>query len=214
MNDKGLFITFEGVEGCGKSTQVSILQTFLEEKGYKVVRTREPGGAGVPIAEKIRDILLDVAHGEMSPLTELFLYLASRAQHMESLVKPSLEDDCIVISDRFFDASVAYQGSGRKLEKDMIMELSLVATGGIRPDITFLLDVPAEVGLNRLGPGPDCKDRIEREKVEFHDRVRHGYLEAADREAERFRIIDGQKPISRISDEIASFVEPLLAASS
>ena len=212
MSGNGLFITFEGVEGSGKSTQASILQTFLEAKGHRVVRTREPGGFKVPISERIREILLDVAHKEMAPLTELFLYLASRAQHVESLVKPSLDDDCIVISDRFFDASIAYQGAGRKLDKDMIMELSLTATKGIKPDITFLVDVPAEVGLKRLGPTPECKDRIEREKIEFHDRVRMGYLEVADREAERFRIIDGQKSVSSISSEIAGYIEPLLGA--
>jgi dTMP kinase len=207
----GIFITFEGVEGSGKSTQVEGLERHLVARGLTVSVTREPGGT--PVGEEVRRILLDLGHEGMLPLTELFLYLASRAEHTATVVRPRLEAGEVVISDRYADASVAYQGGGRQLGASFVAPLNRAATAGVKPDVTFLLDLDPEEGLSRLAAarGEEAWDRIEREALEFHRRVREAYLEAARREQERFVLIDARKPPSEIESVIVSRVDALLS---
>jgi dTMP kinase len=206
----GIFITFEGVEGSGKSTQVAALERHLAERGVPFMLTREPGGTAV--GEEVRRILLDHGHAGMLPLTELFLYLASRAEHVAHVVRPLLERGEVVIADRYADASVAYQGGGRELGAAFVRPLNEVATGGVKPDVTFLLDLDPEEGLSRLAAarGETAWDRIEREALEFHRRVRAAYLAAAEEEPGRFVVIDARKPPSEIESLIVSKVDELL----
>jgi dTMP kinase len=207
----GVFITFEGVEGSGKSTQVEALARRLSERGLPVTLTREPGGT--PVGEEVRRILLDLGHEGMLPLTELFLYLASRAEHTARIVGPRLEAGDVVISDRYADASVAYQGGGRALGAAFVGPLNQAATAGVKPDVTFLLDLDPEEGLSRLAAarGETARDRIEREALVFHRRVRAAYLEAAEREPARFVVVDGRRPRSEIESIVASKVDELLS---
>lgn len=215
----GFFLTFEGVEGCGKSTQIHLLEKRLLVEGFSVFRTREPGGP--PISEKIRDLLLDPANDAMQPLAEALLYQASRAQHVLQWIRPYLEQGYVVMCDRFFDASTAYQGVGRDLGKTLIQQLNLIATGGLQPDLTIIIDLPVEVGLQRgrkksIELFPDgTGDRMERESVRFHNRVRQAYLELAESE-ERVVLIDGQQSIPEIEAEIYQTVygkfEPKLSS--
>lgn len=197
---EGLFITFEGIEGCGKSTQANLLYDFFQSKKMECVLTHEPGGTD--ISEKIRELLLDNMNKEMFPLTELFLYFASRSQHTSQKIKPALETGHIVISDRYFDSSIAYQGEGRSIPKKTLIEINNFATSGLIPQITFLIDLPVEVGLERLSK----KDRIEEEAVEFHDRVRGAYLTLARENPERIKILDGTKSVENIHKEIVNIV--------
>ncbi|GAB7027965.1 dTMP kinase [Geotalea toluenoxydans] len=191
----GCFITFEGIEGCGKTTQIKLLEQHLTEKGFKVLLTREPGGC--PIADQIRAILLDAANSAMTPSAELLLYAAARSQHVEEVIKPALADDCIVLCDRFTDATVAYQGYGRGLDLDSIGYLNQLATSGLKPQLTILLDCPVEVGLKRAlarisGITTGAREeRFELESALFHQKVRDGYLKLAENEKERFCIVDG-----------------------
>jgi len=191
----GLFVSFEGGEGSGKSTLLASLAAFLESEGFSVLVTREPGGP--PIAEAIRRILLDPSHAGMDPLTELFLYLASRRQNLEERIRPHLEAGGIVLCDRFSDASVAYQGGGRGLGLDRVERLNTEAIGDARPDLTFLLDLAPEAGLARkLGTGAAAApgDRLEREALDFHRRVRDAYGQWAMRHPDRFRVLDAALP--------------------
>jgi dTMP kinase len=204
---RGHFITLEGIEGSGKTTQAARLKDLLVRKGLDVVVTREPGGS--PIAEKIREILLDPRNRKMVALTELFLYEASRTQHVAEIVRPALEAGKTVICDRFFDASTAYQGNARGLDMAMVERLNLLATGGVVPDLTIVLDLPAEVGLRRLGRS---RDRIESEAIEFHERVRQGYLKIARHDADRIKVVDASGGIDDISLAVAGIVETWLAA--
>lgn len=197
---EGIFITFEGIEGCGKSTQANLLYDFLTSKNIECVLTHEPGGT--PISEKVRNILLDNKNEEMDSLTELFLYFASRAQHTVEKIKPALKSGKAVISDRYFDSTLAYQGEGRNIPNQKIAEINSFATGGLIPALTFLIDVPAEIGMSRL----TTKDRIEKESLEFHNRVRGSFLTIARENKERIKIIDGMRPIEEIRKEIASIV--------
>ncbi|MEA3409115.1 MAG: dTMP kinase, partial [Candidatus Eisenbacteria bacterium] len=182
----GLFITFEGVEGCGKSTQATALLERLRADGVPATLSREPGGT--PVGERCREILLDIGHTGMAAATELFLYLASRAEHVSQVIIPKLEAGEVVISDRFSDASVAYQGGGRGLGPETVEALNQVATKGVKPDVTFLMDLDPEEGLDRLirGRGEHARDRIESEVLDFHRRVREVYLESSRREPARF----------------------------
>lgn len=207
----GVFITFEGVEGSGKSTQAEALEKRLASRGVSVTLTREPGGT--PIGEEVRRILLDHGHAGMAPLTELFLYLASRAEHTAKVVRPRLERGEVVISDRYADASVAYQGGGRELGDAFVESLNRTATFGVKPDVTFLLDLDPRDGLSRLAAarGETAWDRIEREALEFHGRVRAAYLEAAEREPGRFVIIDARRPRGEIESAVSSRVDELLS---
>ena len=207
----GLFVTFEGVEGCGKTTQAELLKQGLEREGHRVIFTREPGGTDV--GERIRDVLLDTRLSGMEPLAELFLYLASRAQHVRELIRPALTGGAIVVCDRFADASLAYQGAGRRIGELKVQRLNEVATFGLVPDYTVLLDVPAEVGLERtlkrVG-GEARKDRIEKEKLDFHARVRTGYLLLAQKEPGRIAVLDGTRDRDELAREILSRVKRVL----
>jgi dTMP kinase len=203
----GIFITLEGIEGSGKSTQAAKLRDHLVARGLNVVVTREPGGS--PIAEKIRKILLDPSNKKMVPLAELFLYEASRTQHVAEIIAPALEAGKCVICDRFFDASTAYQGSARGIDTGAVERLNLLATGGIKPDLTIVLDLPADAGLKRLGRS---LDRLESESIEFHRRVREGYLRIAAGDPERVKVVDASGPIDDISLRIVQLVETWLAS--
>ncbi|MDP6418175.1 MAG: dTMP kinase [Candidatus Krumholzibacteria bacterium] len=196
-NAPGFFLTLEGGEGSGKSTLKMHLREYLESRGQEVLLTREPGGPG--ISEAIRDILLDNEHREMDGLTELFLYLASRRQNLVQTILPHLKKGGVVISDRFLDASVAYQGGGRELGHERVDRLNREAVGEHFPDLSFLIDVDPDLGFRR-GPGQRESDRIENEAMSFHRKVREAYLDAAKRNPERFRILDG----SRSAEEVAA----------
>jgi dTMP kinase len=182
---KGFFISFEGVEGSGKSTQAALLEQALRGRGLPVLLTREPGGTAV--GRRVREVLLSPEHEALTAWAELFLYLSDRAQHVQEIVVPALREGRVVISDRFSDSSLAYQGWGRGLEVAKIKTFNEAATGGLRPHLTFLLDLPPEVGLGRNQKGPD---RLEQEDLEFHRRVRQGYLQLQRAEPERIVLID------------------------
>jgi len=182
---RGIFLTVEGIDGCGKTTQAELLSNYLIRRGFSVVRTREPGGTS--LAEDLRNILLNPKN-LIYPMTELFLYAASRAQHTQELIKPSLEDGKIVICERYIDASVAYQGYGRGIDLSIIERLNEIATEGLKPDITILFDIDVEKAFELKRRNSFLFDRLEMEEIEFHKRVRNGYLEIAKKE-KRFRII-------------------------
>jgi dTMP kinase len=204
--DSGIFITLEGIEGCGKTTQAGLLKDFLVGQGYEVVLTREPGGSS--ISEKIRQILLDTANSSMVALTELLLYEASRSQHVSETIQPALRRGAFVICDRFYDASTAYQGYGRGIDVETVTELNLVATGGLKPDLTIVLDLPVTEGLKRLGRN---LDRIEGETPGFHEKVRKGYVRIADSEPERVRIVDASGSIEQTFLKIRPILEAIIA---
>jgi dTMP kinase len=206
----GLFITFEGIDLCGKSTQVRMLAEHLKDRRIEVVLSREPGGP--PISEKIRQILLSREHASMRPLTELLLYEAGRAQHTEELIRPSLEAGRCVILDRYGDASTAYQGWGRQLGADMVKHLNELATGGLRPDITILLDLPPEEAARRAPEKDWQADRLEVEAIEFHRRVREGYRRLAAEEPDRIKLIDGRGSVDEIHEQILILIEPILSS--
>lgn len=203
----GLFITFEGIEGCGKSTQIDLLKAFLEKKGSKAVLTREPGGT--QIGEKIRGLLLDVGSKEMSPTTELLLYAAARAQHVAQVIRPAIQSGKIVLCDRYFDSTAAYQGAARTIDKAILKNLHHIATDNLVPDITFLLDCPVKTGFERIQNqrGKNQFDRLERESENFHEKVRDGYLKLAKKEPKRFCIIDAAQEIEKTHRTILSHVE-------
>ncbi len=206
--DRGLFITFEGTDGVGKTTQIRRLSADLTKASYDVCLTREPGGT--PISEQIRDMLLNPDHSEMAATTELLLYAASRAQHVSEVIKPALAAGKIVISSRFADATVVYQGYGRGLDLDRINHLNRIATEGVRPDVTFVLDLSVEIGLQRVQSSRGGLDRLEREKIEFHQRLREGYRTLAKQEPQRFKIIDAQADPEQVYAQIHAVIQPLL----
>lgn len=204
------FITFEGVEGSGKTTQIHRLKKYLTQKGIPCRITREPGGT--PIGEKIRKVLLNPKFQEMVPLAELFLYEASRAQHVHEVILPLLKKGGVVISDRFMDASIAYQGYGRKVDLKWVERLNRLASYGIKPDITFLLDCPSDMGLKRALQRNQRRknkkeDRFEREQIEFHRRVRRGYLALAKKEPQRVKIIDTRQGEEKVFEKIRTIVD-------
>lgn len=208
------FITFEGIEGCGKTTQMKLITDCLLENGYQAVMTREPGGC--PIADKIRDILLDAANSKMVPLAELFLYAAARAQHVSEVITPALDAGKVVLCDRFTDATVAYQGYGRQLDLALIDHLNHLAAGQVHPHLTILLDCPVEVGISRamsrIGAAKGAKEeRFERESLLFHSRVRDGYLKLAAAEPDRFIVIDGNRSVRDVATAITAGVLHRLA---
>jgi len=206
-----LFITFEGIEGCGKTTQIKRLAKRLHDRGVNFVSTLEPGGTR--IGQDIRRVLLDSNNRRLAPLAELILYAADRAQHIEEIIRPALDQGKWVLCDRFFDATVAYQGAGRGLDMDLIMTLNEKVTKGIRPDITLLLDCPPEMGIERAlkrnNLSRDGQDRFEREVMEFHKRVRAGYLDLS-RNDRRFSIIDATLSEDGIEEEIFKVISPYL----
>jgi len=197
---KGLFITFEGIEGSGKTTQVQMLGLRLRREGFTVVLTREPGGT--PIGEKIRHLLLDPSNREMLPFTELLLYIASRAQHYGELILPALNRGEIVISDRFLDASVAYQGAGRNLPIEWINTLNNMALKGDKPNFTFIIDVDLEESRRRLLGRDLFPDRLEQEESDFFNPIRQNYLALTKSEEERFKLINGLGRIEDIHETI------------
>ncbi|MGB9628047.1 MAG: dTMP kinase, partial [Thermodesulfobacteriota bacterium] len=205
-----LLITFEGVEGSGKTTQIQRLKKYLTKKGIPCKVTREPGGCS--IGEKVRKILLNPDHRKMVPLSELLLYEAVRAQHVEEVIKPLLEKGVVVLCDRFYDATVAYQGYGRKIDLGLIQRLNRLSSQGIKPDVTFLLDCPSGVGLKRAIRRDQIskkrkEDRFEREKVQFHHRVREGYLSIAKKEPFRVKIIDTREGEDKVFENIREIVD-------
>jgi len=208
-----LFITFEGVEGSGKTTQIQRLKSYLTRKGIHCKVTREPGGS--PISEKIRKILLNPAHREMVPLSELLLYEAARAQHVKEVIDPLLKKGVTVLCDRFSDATVAYQGYGRRLDLARVERLNRLSSQGIKPDITFLLDCPSDMGLKRAVnrnriQRKEKEGRFEREKIQFHHRVRRGYLSIAKKEPDRVKVIDTRQGEEKTFEKIRQIVDDLL----
>jgi dTMP kinase len=208
-----LFITFEGVEGSGKTTQIQWLKKYLTQIGISCKVTREPGGC--PISERVREILLNPDHREMVPTSELFLYEAARAQHVKEVIKPFLKKGGVVLCDRFSDATLAYQGYGRRIDLKWIDRLNQLSSQGIKPDVTFLLDCPSDVGLKRaLNRNRTLKqekeERFEKEKIQFHQRVRKGYLTIAKKEPHRVKVIDTRAGEDKVSEKIREIVDNLI----
>ena len=201
-----MFITFEGVEGTGKSTQVKLLAEYMSQLGYSVVSTREPGGTD--IGECIRDVLLEPENDEMVSVAEIFLYLASRAQHVEELILPALGAGEVVICDRFSDATVAYQGYGRGFDLGSLESMNAIATGGLEPDLTILLDLNAETGLSRKGS--EDLNRLDNEDIVFHRKVRQGYLAIARNSSGRVKIVKAAGTVEDIQHCIRKHVNKLL----
>lgn len=195
---KGLFITFEGGEGAGKSSVIASLKVALEEKGITAHTTREPGGCA--LGESIRTLLLDSE--KLCTQAELLLFLANRAQHVQEVILPKVAAGTVVLCDRFTDSTLAYQGAARQQDDALLQALSSYATGGVDPDLTFLIDVPVEVGMKRVESNRDGKDRIEQESLDFHNRVRDGYLALARANPGRFRVIDGTQSLQEVTDAV------------
>jgi dTMP kinase len=200
---KGIFISFEGIEGSGKTKQSRLLYEYLRKSGYKVILTGEPGGTQIGL--KIRDLLLSVENRKMTPVSELLLYNASRAQHIKEVILPALKKGFIVITDRFIDSTKAYQGYGRGIDLKLIEFLEKIVTEDIRPDLTLLLDLDVKIGLKR-NRGINKTDRLELEDVKFHKRVREGYLKIAAKELERIKLIDAAESIEEIHRKIIGIV--------
>lgn len=201
---KGYFITFEGADGCGKTTQIELLDKFLKEKGLKTLMTLEPGATD--LGKNLRQILL---HYEkpVSDEAEMFMYLADRAQHAQMVIKPALEDKKIVLCDRYTDSTVAYQGYGREGDIEQINILNKIATKGLKSDLTILFDVESEIAQSRLGK---TKDRLESQGMEFHKKVRKGYLELAKQDPKRIKVVDANRTIDEVWQDVKKIVEELL----
>mgnify|MGYP005803512519 FL=1 len=201
---KGYFITFEGADGCGKTTQIELLDKFLKEKGLKTLMTLEPGASD--LGKDLRQILL---HYEkpVSDEAEMFMYLADRAQHAQMIIKPALEDKKIVLCDRYTDSTVAYQGYGREGDIEQINILNKIATKGLKSDLTILFDVESEIAQSRLGK---TKDRLESQGMEFHKKVRKGYLELAKQDPKRIKVVDANRTIDEVWQDVKKIVEELL----
>jgi dTMP kinase len=204
---RGVFITLEGGDGSGKTTQAELLREWLDGQGRTVVRTREPGGTEVGV--EVREIVLH-HRGDISPRADALLYAADRAHHVATVVRPALEIGHVVIQDRYTDSSVAYQGAGRVLDPEEVRGLSEWATEGLRPDLTILLDLDAEAARGRLDEARTRYDRLEAEASEFHDRVRSAYLRLAQAEPDRFLVVDATRPVDEIAATIRERVAGLL----
>jgi len=207
MNDnkKALFITFEGADGCGKTTQLNLLNNYLKEKNIKTITTLEPGGC--EIGKNLRQILLH-HKGFVSDTAELFLYLADRAQHVDEVIKENIKNNITVLCDRYTDSTVAYQGFGRGCDVDKIITLNDIATNKFYPDLTFLLDVSSQTAQTRLGQE---KDRLESLGMEFHQKVRLGYLELAKKYPERIKVVDANKNIEEVFAQIKKIIDEYFA---
>lgn len=203
----GLFISFEGIDGVGKSTQADLLESWLTAQNKAVVRTLEPGGTDVGV--EIRKILLH-HKGDLAPRAEAALFAADRAHHVASKIRPALEQGKIVITDRYFDSSVAYQGAGRDLSRTEVRDLSLWAVGGLLPDLTVLLDLPAEQARARRNTSGTEPDRLEKEKTEFFETVRSAYLDLAIAEPERFLVVDASVTVEQMQEIIRERVAGLI----
>jgi dTMP kinase len=202
---KGVFIAFEGGEGTGKSTQSKLLKKWLENEGEEVVLSREPGGTD--LGQGLRKILLGHETGAISPRAEALLYAADRAHHVFATIRPALDRGDVVITDRYFDSSIAYQGAGRVLQPNEVARISRWATESLFPTLTIIIDMPAEVGLGRL----KSRDRLEAEPLAFHERVRNEFLQIASMDPERYLIVDGTQPIDDIHEQIISRVGEISA---
>ncbi len=207
---RGVFITFEGGDGCGKSTQMRLLAERLRAEGRSVLETVEPGGTR--IGEQIRRILLDSANQDLRATPELLLYFASRAQNVEELILPALEQGTIVLSDRFTDSSMAYQGYGRGLGEDAVLALDRIACHGLMPDVTILIDIDIETSLARARERnlSHTETRMDEQALEFHHRVRQAYKRMAGREPRRFRVIDGRASVGTVAAAVWDAVRPLV----
>jgi dTMP kinase len=202
-----VFISFEGGDGSGKSTQAQKLAQYFRDSGRDVLLTREPGGTA--LGAKLRDLLQGLSL-EITPQAELLLYAADRTQHVKEVIRPALEAGKVVICDRYCDATVAYQGYGRKMDLELIQRINEWVTQGILPRLTLLLDIEPEIGLGRIVGSRKPLDRLEREKAEFHQRVRDGYLKLAAQQSHRFKIIPAEGDISTVGSYILEQVKPLL----
>jgi dTMP kinase len=207
MSRRGAFITVEGGEGVGKTTNIAVLAQWLEQAGIRYRLTREPGGT--PLAEAIRTLLLDVREEPVAPVTELLLIFAARSQHLKTVIEPALEQGVWVICDRFTDATFAYQGGGRQLPAAWVAQLEALVQGDLRPDLTLLLDAPVALGMQRAGQRGNL-DRFEQEQLAFFERVRRCYLERADAEPGRFRVIATDRLPERIADDVRSAMNEFL----
>ncbi len=205
----GRFVTVEGGEGVGKSTNVEYVRRLIEERGFEVVATREPGGT--PAAERIRELLLEHGEETMPPIAELLLFFAARSLHVENVIGPALARGAWVVCDRFTDTTRAYQGSGRGLDAELIERLAAQVHPALEPDLTLLLDAPAEIGGDRARRR-GAADRMEQEQRDFHGRVREGYLALAARWPERIVVIDASRPIAEVQAAIASAMARLWGA--
>jgi len=206
------FITFEGGDGSGKTTQLKALEGYLTERGKSCIATREPGGTS--LGNLIRQVLLEVGKQPITSPTELFLYLSDRAQHIHEVIIPAIKQGKVILCDRHTDSTLAYQGYGRGIDLGLLRSLNDIASQGIKPDLTFLFDCPVEIGLSRTAQrqsqaitGAGREDRFEREKIEFHERVREGFLELARAEPHRFRIIDATRSVEEIAREIENVID-------
>lgn len=207
----GFFITLEGIDFCGKTTQARKLVSYLERKGYEVLLVREPGGDR--IAERIRRILLSKKNSDMTGLTELLLYEAARSQLTQRVILPALKQGKAVVCDRYADSSLAYQGYGRGLSKKMVNHLNHIATFGLSPDLTIILDVPVKTSLKRGKIEGRKKDRLERERIEFHQRIREGFLKIARQNKRRIKVVDGTRDIGGTWQSVKKVVDSFLGAS-
>ena len=210
------FITLEGGDGSGKTTQLNALEIHLTGRGKSCTTTREPGGTS--LGKLIRQVLLEVGEQTIASPTELFLYLADRAQHIPEIIRPAIEQGKIVLCDRYTDSTLAYQGYGRGIDLELLRELNAIASQGIRPDLTLLFDCPVEIGLSRTAQrlfrattAGNREDRFEREKVEFHERVRAGFLELARTEPGRFCVIDASRSVEEVFHQVRKIVDQKLA---
>ena len=198
---KGLFITFEGSDGCGKTTQIELLDEYLKKIGYSTLITREPGAKG--LGEKVREILLNY-DGEVSSRCESFLFLADRAQHADCIIKPAIKNGVIVLCDRHTDSTIAYQGYGRGVDIDELKKLNNIAVNGLKPDLTIVFDIDAKTSMERVGKE---KDRMESAGIEFFERVREGYLKIAEQEPDRVKVVDSTKSIEEIHQKVLELVK-------
>ena len=201
---RGKFITIEGTEGVGKTTNIQFIHSWLHSKQLAYLCTREPGGT--PLAEQIRELLLAPREELVCDTAELLLMFAGRAQHLNQVIEPALEEGAWVLCDRFTDATYAYQGAGRGMGTSLISELELIVQGSLRPDLTLILDIPVEVGLKRASER-SAPDRFEQEKTEFFDRVRNGYLQIADQHPDRCVVIDASQPLDEVQRELSIALE-------
>lgn len=205
---KGFFITFEGGEGSGKTTVIEKVENYYLEKGFNVVRTREPGGS--KIAEDIRNVILDVDNVNMDPITEAMLYAASRRQHLVEKVTPYLEKGYIVLCDRFIDSSLAYQGYARGLGIDKVYQMNLMATNGLLPDVTIYVDVKPEVGLSRIKSNNREQNRLDLEKLSFHQNVYEGYHQVAQMFSDRFKVINGEQTREQVFNDTIKVLDEII----
>jgi dTMP kinase len=203
-----VFITLEGPEGSGKTTQIQLLVGWLQEQGHEVVLTREPGGTD--IGDQIRAVLHDPRNTAMDATAEILLYSADRAQHVAQVIRPALADGKVVVSDRYYDSTLAYQGYGRRLDLEMLRAITAFATGGLKPDLTIYLNIAPEEGLQRRQAGGDEWNRLDAEALEFHQRVRAGYMELIAQEPERWAVIDAARTLEEVQEQIRGQVKARL----